>query len=93
MPWPADLAVGESIHAMLRWTCNDPDGDNLVYKVYFGINPNLNESNVVAMGIEEATWELGTLFYNTTYYWKITANDGELGVTGLTWRFTTGTSR
>ncbi|MCF7918527.1 MAG: hypothetical protein K9N06_01260 [Candidatus Cloacimonetes bacterium] len=89
LPWPADGAQGESIYAMLRWSCSDPDGDNLVYKVYFGTTPQLDEGNVIALGISDASWELGTLNYNRTYYWKITAHDGELGVTGPTWSFTT----
>jgi hypothetical protein len=41
------------------------------------------------VGNENDSWELGTLDYNTTYYWKITASDGELETTSPTWSFTT----
>jgi hypothetical protein len=89
MPWPADGATGESIYAMLRWSCSDPDGDELMYKVYFGVVPVLNEDHVIALGITDENWELGTLNFNTTYYWKITAHDGEMTSTSDTWSFTT----
>ncbi len=93
LPWPDDEATDESVYAMLRWTCSDPDGDALMYKVYFGIVPNLTEDNVIALGITDENYELGILEYSTTYYWKITAHDGELTTTGATWSFTTETSR
>ena len=89
VPWPSDEADEESIHAALRWTCHDPDGDDLSYKVYFGTVPVLTEYNVIKVGIENATLELETLDYNTTYYWKITASDGELDATSPTWSFAT----
>ena len=89
MPWPEDRAVGESIYAMLRWSCSDPDGDDLMYKVYFGITEDLTEDHVIALGITDENWELGTLSYNTKYYWKITAHDGEMTSTSETWNFTT----
>jgi hypothetical protein len=91
MPWPSNGATGESIHAMLRWTCSDPDGDPLMYKVYFSVVPNLNEDHVIAIGITEQNWELATLTYGTTYYWKVMAHDGELSATSETWSFTTET--
>jgi hypothetical protein len=91
MPWPVDGAVGESIYAMLRWSCSDPDGDDLMYKVYFGITEDLTEDHVIALGIVDENWELGTLAFGTTYYWKVTAHDGEMMATSGTWNFTTQT--
>lgn len=92
-PWPSDGATGEAVQAMLRWTCNDPDGDNLVYKIYFSTNPELSENHVIAIGIDDETWGLGTLNYNTTYYWKVKAHDGDLESISPTWSFTTETNR
>jgi len=89
MPWPADGATDESVYAMLRWSCSDPDGDDLMYKVYLGTVPNLSEEDVVALGITDENLELGILEFNTTYYWKITAHDGELTSTSPVWSFTT----
>ena len=89
LPWPENNALDESIYAMLRWSCNDPDGDDLMYKVYFGVVPDLNEDHVIALGITDENFELNTLNYGTTYYWKITAHDGEMLTTGPVWNFTT----
>lgn len=89
MPWPADGATGESVYAMLRWSCSDPDEDDLMYKVYLGTVPNLSEENVIALGITDENLDLGMLEFNTTYYWKITAHDGELTTTSPVWSFTT----
>jgi len=89
MPRPADGSDDESVCAMLRWSCSDPDGDVLMYKVYLGTIPNLTEQDIIALGITDENIELGTLEYYTTYYWKITAHDGELTTTSPVWSFTT----
>lgn len=89
MPWPSDGATGESIYGILRWTCSDPDGDTVYYKVFFGTTEQLTNSNIIALGIDDETIELGTLNYDTTYYWKIEANDGEAVTLGAVWNFTT----
>ncbi|MCF7913514.1 MAG: hypothetical protein K9M99_13420 [Candidatus Cloacimonetes bacterium] len=89
MPRPEDGSIDESVYAMLRWTCSDPDGDELMYKVYFGLQPVLTESDVIGLGITEQNMDLGILEFNTTYYWKIVAHDGELITNGPTWSFTT----
>jgi hypothetical protein len=89
MPWPPDGAVDESVFAMLRWNCSDPDGDDLMYKVYFGDVPILTENEVIGLGITDENMDLGVLEFNTTYYWKIIAHDGELTTEGDTWSFTT----
>jgi len=89
MPRPTDEAENESVYAMLRWSCSDPDGDDLMYKVYFGDVPILTEDEMIGIGLTDENIDLGMLEFNTTYYWKIIAHDGELATEGDTWSFTT----
>lgn len=56
----------------MSWSGGDPDGDPVVYDVYFGTNPNPPK---VAAGLSNTTYDPGRLGYNTTYYWRIVAFD------------------
>ncbi|MEA2067132.1 MAG: S8 family serine peptidase [Thermotogota bacterium] len=84
---PANGSTDVSVNTNLSWTCSDPDGDSLVYDVYFGEsnNPSLEASN-----ISSENYDPGTLEEGKTYYWKIKAKDGNGGeTTGPVWYFTT----
>jgi len=63
-----------SIVCTLNWSCMDPDGDKgLIYDVYFGENsdPSLLESDVI-----DSSFDISfDLDLDTTYYWKIIAED------------------
>lgn len=86
-PSPADSSVSVETSINLTWTCNDPDGDNLTYDIYFGTsnNPPLVDNNQ-----SETIYSLESLEKATTYYWKIIAHDGKGGETqGTVWSFTT----
>lgn len=86
-PNPANNSTNVSITPTLSWTCTDPDGDSLVYDIYFGTssNPPLVKSNH-----SSTSYSPGTLNYNTKYYWKIVAKDGKGGVSeSPVWNFTT----
>lgn len=75
------------INADLSWTCNDPNGDNLHYTVYFGTT---NPPPVVATNHPTNTYEPGTMEILTTYYWKIEAHDPwDASSNGPPWDFTT----
>jgi uncharacterized protein YgiM (DUF1202 family) len=87
-PSPSNHATGVSIAADLSWNGGDPDaGDTVTYDVYFGTSatPPLVSNDQLA-----TTYDLGTLSYSTTYYWKIVATDNHGSSTeGTIWDFTT----
>ncbi|KAA0003677.1 MAG: PKD domain-containing protein [Thermoplasmata archaeon] len=71
-PNPPNGSTNVSINTDLSWSGGDPDGDPVVYDVYFGTNPNPPK---VAAGLSNTTYDPGRLDYNTTYYWRIVAFD------------------
>ncbi len=87
-PSPANHATGVSIYADLSWTGGDPDpGDTVTYDVYFGTSAT---PPLVSPGQTGTSYNLGTLSYNTKYYWKIIAEDNHgASTTGPVWDFTT----
>ncbi|MCD6236791.1 MAG: hypothetical protein J7K13_02410, partial [Thermoplasmata archaeon] len=86
-PTPSDEATGVSVNTALSWQCNDPDGDPLTYDVYFGTTTNPPK---VSNNQSSTLYDLDTLQYSTTYYWKIVAwdNKGAKNESNL-WNFTT----
>jgi hypothetical protein len=87
-PSPADGAIDQVLDVQLSWECPDPDGDDLIFDLYFGtvMNPplidhDMTSSNFVLDSLEESTY----------YYWKIVARDEFNRETeGPLWWFTTG---
>jgi len=77
----------------LNWSSNDPDGDELVYDVYFGREPRLDEKDLLIRGTHETMVDvslLKRLDYSTKYYWKVVAKDSYGGEsTSYTESFTT----
>jgi hypothetical protein len=86
-PNPPDDSTGVDINADLSWTCSDPDGDSLIYNVYFGTTTN---PPIVSFGQFETTYNPGTMNFDTNYYWKIKAIDIHGASTmGPLWNFET----
>ncbi len=85
-PVPADSSLNVSVNTILYWSCSDPDGDALVYDVYFGTT---TDSFLVSTGQSDSTYIAGVMNYETTYYWKIVASDGEDETISPVWTFTT----
>jgi len=87
-PSPSDGATNVSITTDLSWTGGDPDGgDTVLYDVYFGTAAT---PPIVFHNQSATTYDLGTLSYNTPYYWRIVAWDNHGARTaGPTWSFTT----
>jgi hypothetical protein len=87
-PSPTDNATDVNTSTALSWTCTDPDQDPISYNVYFGAS---NNPSLVTSNITSNTLTLNLLSPNTTYYWKIVANDDHSNSTeGDIWKFTTG---
>ncbi|RLD79504.1 MAG: hypothetical protein DRJ15_09260 [Bacteroidetes bacterium] len=87
-PNPEDGGTDIIIIVQLQWTGSDPEADPLTFDVYFGTS---QDPPLVSEGKTENSYDPGTLAYETTYYWKITAHDDhDNSSTGPLWSFTTG---
>jgi PKD repeat protein len=89
-PIPADGASAAAISSNLRWSGGDPDGDPVLFDVYFGTS---TAPSIVSHNQSSLSYDPGTLRSSTTYYWKIVAWDDTGRTTaGLLWHFTTASS-
>lgn len=87
-PTPYNGAVDVSISTDLSWSGGDPDaGDTVRYDVYFGTS---SPPILVSANQSTATYNLGVLAYNTTYFWRIVSWDShDASADGPLWSFTT----
>jgi len=85
-PNPMDGADDVSITTDLTWSGGDPNGDYLTYDIYFGTS---SPPSYIATVDNVELYDLSTLEYETTYYWKIVANDFEFSSEGPIWSFST----
>jgi hypothetical protein len=69
---PADSAVVNDTAVTLRWRCDDPDGNPLVYDLSFGAG---GDEQVVAAGIADTTIRITGLTRSGTRYWHVRARD------------------
>ena len=88
-PTPIDNADDVSISTSISWSCSDPDGDALTYDVYFGTDPTLDSGELMSSNQSGTNYNPATLEYETVYYWKIVASDGELETASPIWDYTT----
>jgi hypothetical protein len=79
---PANGATGVSQTPTLSWSATDAT----TYDVYFGTAAS---PPLVSSGQAAALYVPGSLATNTTYYWKIVANNSDGSTTGAVWSFTT----
>lgn len=84
-PENGDVDIG--INMMLEWSCDDPDGDPLVYDVYLG-KTNPPPYYLTLNG--DTTFNPRILDGDARYYWMVTARDsaGEENQ-GPVWQFRT----
>ena len=84
---PSNESTGVPILVNLTWICNDPDGDDVTFDVYFGdalIMPQVTWNQTEKWFITEA------LDFGKAYFWKIVAwEEYGLNTTGEIWHFTT----
>jgi hypothetical protein len=86
-PDPYNGETDVDVNHDLGWSCSDPDGDTLTYDIYFG---DYSPPPLVASDQSGTTYDQGTMYGSTIYYWKIVANDNHGGSTeGPVWSFTT----
>ncbi len=84
-PNPNNGATNQSRNADLSWSNG---GGAIMYNVYFGTDPT-PDSGEYRTKQEETSFNLGTLDYNTTYYWRIDPINYSGTTTGDVWHFTT----
>jgi hypothetical protein len=89
-PSPGDDSIGVPLEVILMWQCADPDGDTLIYDLYFGSGSylNLQDSNLAA-----TNYALDSLDYGIRYNWKVVAWDDDRHHTDSpVWHFATADS-
>jgi hypothetical protein len=87
-PDPEDDETDVDVEYDISWSGGDPDpGDIVVYDIYFGTSSSPPK---VEDDYPETEYEPGTMDFNTTYYWKIIAQDNHgVSTPGDEWSFTT----
>lgn len=86
-PNPTDQAEKIKKRINLSWQCTDPEGDYIVYAIWFG---ETNPPPLYKTGHFQTSIDPGELEYKKTYYWKIVAKDVEGNETeGPVWSFST----
>jgi uncharacterized repeat protein (TIGR01451 family) len=84
---PVDGERDTSNSTTLTWTGSDPDGDPVLYDVYFG------PSGSPQLAQRDSTFNVydpGVLDYGKSYEWKVVAKDPDGAITGGdVWHFTT----
>jgi|GEM_PF-620888 len=92
-PEPSDDATDIMLVVPLSWISSDPDGDPVLYDLYFGTADASDSLPLLVQDCENSTILLSdfvSLEPNTTYCWKIVAKDSKGGVAeGPLWSFTT----
>lgn len=86
-PNPANGSSDVPITTDLSWTGGDPNGDPVTYDVYFG--PISSPPKIIG-NQTSSSYDVGTMNFGTTYYWKIVAWDNHgTSTMGPLWHFTT----
>jgi hypothetical protein len=91
---PTNGYIDATLDTNLYWTGGDPDvGDTISYEIHFGTDPIPTAITTVGPYDNSTTireYDLGTLSYNTQYYWYIIATDNHDAYSiGPIWSFTT----
>lgn len=87
-PSPPDSAIDVSSITDLGWIGGDPDGDPVTYDVYFEANDNTPDQ-LLCNDVSSTSCDPGMLGYETNYYWRVVAFDGQATTDGPVWSFTT----
>ena len=71
---PMDNATDIPVPVVLSWTVTDPDDDDLLYTLE--IRNDQNEEMLIIEDIQDTTYTVESLDFNTRYFWQVTASDG-----------------
>ncbi|MBN1232637.1 MAG: WD40 repeat domain-containing protein [Candidatus Coatesbacteria bacterium] len=86
-PNPRDGSSNNALQQSLRWDCEDPDGNDLTYDIFFGREGDMVK---VADKVPNKNYETQKLTKSTSYKWQIIAFDSRGDSTiGRVWTFTT----
>lgn len=86
-PSPADGSIDNEINVVVSWTGGDPDGDTVLYDVYYGTT---SPPPQVVSNQSGTSYDPGLLEFDTTYYWQIVSWDiFDFSATGPLWSFST----
>ncbi len=86
-PSPTDSAINQDIDVNLNWSSFDPDGDPLLYDIYFGTTEDIP---IVSEGQTETFYDPGQLDPGQKYYWQVVVCEvNGFPVEGPLWSFTT----
>jgi len=91
---PPNGYINATLDTNLYWTGGDQDAsDTVSYTIFFGTDADPPEITTIGPYDNSTTireYDLGTLNYNTLYYWKIIATDNHNATAaGPIWHFTT----
>ena len=83
---PSDYSQINDTSVNLEWTCDDLDGDDLSYDLYYGTSQDLES---IEEDLNQTTFTLSNLTSGDTLFWKVVAHDshGNSSV-GKLWQFT-----
>lgn len=87
-PSPSHTAQDVATSGSFSWSCSDPDGDALTYKLYLG----KSSSNLSLYQTTSNKYCAYSLDPATEYYWYVVASDGTNSSTSPTWNFKTKSS-
>jgi formylglycine-generating enzyme required for sulfatase activity len=89
-PSPPLYAINQGLSIQLGWDGGDPNGDLVLYDIYFNAGIS-NPSTKVADHQSSRSFNPGLLSSNTKYYWKVVSFDQHgLSTASPVWNFTTG---
>jgi len=89
-PFPSDGAIAQDTSLVLTWDCYDPDGEAVLsFDIFLDAAPDPAEKVSLTT---DYYYQVHSLQFATTYYWKVVASDGKESTHGPVWRFTTRTN-
>ena len=89
-PTPENESQNIDYNIELRWTAEDPDGNEELRFDVLLVNPLAQTDSLVAVNLVDSSFMLSGLNFNTKYYWQVVTKD-EINdpVYGPIWNFTT----